>query len=269
MKILKGYVRNHNCPEGCIAESYIVEKAVEFCAEYLSGVDAIGILSNRNMTVDDDIEIGRPLSSGYVVTVDRNEWEQAHRYMLENTSDIQPYVEMDTSYVLPTDGEDAWLPATEPTFNKRKGRGSTTLPNVIKDRSSSVRKAIDYNENGQLIGYNSIKCSSYLGVLARTMILICYKDWFEVPAELKEKLWSCVELTYKVDERSKKNVLPSICSKWRTFKKELTKYICENKSNLEIISNPPAIYGFIEQRCWDSFLVGRLSEEFEVKIIKL
>ncbi|XP_028080882.1 uncharacterized protein LOC114282405 [Camellia sinensis] len=61
MKILKGYVRNRNCPEGCIAESYIVEETVEFCAEYLFGVDAIGIPSNRNMTDNDDIEIGRPL----------------------------------------------------------------------------------------------------------------------------------------------------------------------------------------------------------------
>ena len=77
------------------------------------------------------------------------------------------------------------------------------------------------------------------------------------------------QLTYKVDERSKKNVLSSICSKWRTFKKELTKYIHENKSNPEIISNPPAIYGFVEQIHWDSFLERRLSEEFEVKIIKL
>ncbi|XP_028104536.1 uncharacterized protein LOC114303594 [Camellia sinensis] len=93
IKILKGYVRNRNCPEGCIVESYIVEETVKFCAEYLSGVDAIGIPSNRNMTVDDDVEIGRPLSSGYVVTVDRNEWEQAHHYVLENTSDIQPYIE--------------------------------------------------------------------------------------------------------------------------------------------------------------------------------
>ncbi|GMP50036.1 hypothetical protein CsSME_00016810 [Camellia sinensis var. sinensis] len=170
---------------------------------------------------------------------------------------------MDTSHVLPTDGEDVWLPTTEPKSNKRKARGSTTLPDVINDRSFGVRKATDYNENGQLIGNNSIKCSSYHGVLA------CYKDRFEVPGELKEKLWNCVELTYKVDERSKKKVLSSICSKWRTFKKELTKYIRENKSNPEIISNPPAIYGFVEQRHWDSFLEGRLSEEFEVKIIKL
>ncbi|GMP78596.1 hypothetical protein CsSME_00034479 [Camellia sinensis var. sinensis] len=171
---------------------------------------------------------------------------------------------MDTSHVLPTDGEDAWLPATEPKSNKRKGSDSTTLPDVIKDRSSAIRKAIEYNENGQPIGNNSIKCSSYHGVLARTVVPICYKDWFEVPAELKEKLWSCVELTYKVDERSKKKVLSSICSKWRTFKKEFSKYICENKSNLEIISKPPAIYGFVEQRHWDSFLGRRLSEEFEI-----
>ncbi|XP_028089195.1 uncharacterized protein LOC114289635 [Camellia sinensis] len=26
-----------------------------------------------------------------------------------------------------------------------------------------------------------------------TIVSICYKDWFEVPDELKEKLWSCVE----------------------------------------------------------------------------
>lgn len=73
MKILKGYVHNCNCPKGCIAESYIVKEAVEFGAKYLSIVDAIRIPSNRNMTVDDDIEIGRPLSSVYVVIVDRNE----------------------------------------------------------------------------------------------------------------------------------------------------------------------------------------------------
>lgn len=33
MKTLKCYVRNHNCPEGCIVESYFVEEALAFCAE--------------------------------------------------------------------------------------------------------------------------------------------------------------------------------------------------------------------------------------------
>ncbi|KAH7833673.1 hypothetical protein Vadar_008628 [Vaccinium darrowii] len=63
MKVLKGYVRNHNRPEGCIAESYIVEEALEFCTEYLSGVDPIGIPNARNMTAD-NTEIERPLPGG-------------------------------------------------------------------------------------------------------------------------------------------------------------------------------------------------------------
>ncbi|XP_073133518.1 uncharacterized protein [Henckelia pumila] len=36
MKILKGYVQNHNRPEGCIAECYIAEEAVEFFSDYMS-----------------------------------------------------------------------------------------------------------------------------------------------------------------------------------------------------------------------------------------
>ena len=43
MKTLKDYVHNCYRPEGCIAESYIVEEALDFCAEYLSNCDAIGL----------------------------------------------------------------------------------------------------------------------------------------------------------------------------------------------------------------------------------
>ena len=48
IKILKGYVCNRNRPEGCIAECYIVEEAVEYCLEYLSNMKAVGIPSMRN-----------------------------------------------------------------------------------------------------------------------------------------------------------------------------------------------------------------------------
>ena len=33
MKVLKGYVQNHNYLEGCIIECYITEEAIEFCTE--------------------------------------------------------------------------------------------------------------------------------------------------------------------------------------------------------------------------------------------
>ena len=43
MKILKGYVKNRSRPEGYIVERYIVEEAVEFCTEFLSNVQSIGL----------------------------------------------------------------------------------------------------------------------------------------------------------------------------------------------------------------------------------
>ena len=43
VKILKGYIRNWTRPEGYIIECYIVEKAIEFCSEYLLGVTIIGL----------------------------------------------------------------------------------------------------------------------------------------------------------------------------------------------------------------------------------
>lgn len=91
MKVLKGYVRNRYHPEGCIAESYIAEEAVEFCTDYLADEKAIGIPLNKNF-VACDFEIGRSLPGGMLVRVERNVLEQAHRYVLENTTAVQPYI---------------------------------------------------------------------------------------------------------------------------------------------------------------------------------
>ncbi|CAL9018745.1 unnamed protein product [Prunus brigantina] len=38
-------------PEGCIAERYIAEEAVEFCKEHLSDVSTVGVPSSQNMGV--------------------------------------------------------------------------------------------------------------------------------------------------------------------------------------------------------------------------
>lgn len=92
MKVLKGYVRNRNRPEGCIAECYIAEEALEFCSEYLSEVDAIGVPSTRNMSTDDK-KMGKALPGGRVFKIDQKQWEQAHGHVLDNTPDVQPYIE--------------------------------------------------------------------------------------------------------------------------------------------------------------------------------
>ena len=77
MKILKGYVRNRNRPEGCIAKCYIAEEAVEYCSEYLSNMKAIG----------------KPLSSSHLFRADVKELDQAHLYVLGNTTEVEAYIE--------------------------------------------------------------------------------------------------------------------------------------------------------------------------------
>ena len=63
MKTLKGYVRNCNCPEGCLAESYIAEESLEFCAEYMSNMSIVGVPPGHVQNLSKD----KPLSGGKVV----------------------------------------------------------------------------------------------------------------------------------------------------------------------------------------------------------
>ncbi|KAL6318249.1 hypothetical protein AAG906_035758 [Vitis piasezkii] len=106
MKVLKGYVRNRNRPEGCIAECYIAEEAIEFCTEYLSNVDAIGIPISANI----DQKVGAPIPGGQVVTIDSNLWLHAHHYVLKNTTIVQPYIEEHME----------WLKLKNPRQSKRQ-----------------------------------------------------------------------------------------------------------------------------------------------------
>ncbi|XP_030505370.2 uncharacterized protein LOC115720357 [Cannabis sativa] len=87
MKILKGYVRNRSRPEGCIIECYITEEAVEFCSEYMSGVQSVGL----NDEVKSSIIVNR--RGSVVCTVGKNELDEAHRLVLQNTINIQLYIE--------------------------------------------------------------------------------------------------------------------------------------------------------------------------------
>ncbi|KAL6279600.1 hypothetical protein ACE6H2_016481 [Prunus campanulata] len=87
MKVLKGYVQNRTRPEGCIAERYIAEEAVEFCTDHLSDVSTVGVPSSQNMGVS------KPLSGCTVGLVDMDLLNQAHLYVLENTEEVLSYIE--------------------------------------------------------------------------------------------------------------------------------------------------------------------------------
>ncbi|KAI5350198.1 hypothetical protein L3X38_003089 [Prunus dulcis] len=87
MTVLKRYVQNRTRPEGCIAERYIAEEAVEFCTQHLSDVSTVGVPSSQKMGVS------KPLSGCTVSVVDQDLLNQAHLYVLENTEEVLPYIE--------------------------------------------------------------------------------------------------------------------------------------------------------------------------------
>ena len=89
MKPIKGYVRNRYRPEGCIAECYIAEEALEFCTEYLSNCNSIGLPTGCLI----DFTVERPLGGANIKVVDGPTLAQAHRCVLVNTPEIQPYIE--------------------------------------------------------------------------------------------------------------------------------------------------------------------------------
>lgn len=90
MKVLKSYVRSRARPEGCNAEASICEEAVEFCSDFLSGLDPIGLGSLNSRT---EIQSDRPLSAGTYVRPDVQQLKQAHLHVLQNIGEVHPYVE--------------------------------------------------------------------------------------------------------------------------------------------------------------------------------
>ncbi|BBG99224.1 hypothetical protein Prudu_008839 [Prunus dulcis] len=104
MKVLKGYVQNRTRPEGCIAERYIAEEAVEFCTQHLSDVSTVGVPSSQKMGVS------KPLSGCTVSVVDQDLLNQAHLYVLENTEEVLPYIEQHMIHIK----------TAYPKFRKRK-----------------------------------------------------------------------------------------------------------------------------------------------------
>ena len=70
MKVLKDFVRNPAWPEGCIAESYLVEECIRFCSEFLKKTTNVQEKVDRNMEYENNsILEGRPISSGTTFTL--------------------------------------------------------------------------------------------------------------------------------------------------------------------------------------------------------
>lgn len=88
---LKKYVRNRARPEGSIANGYLVEECMTFVSRYLNDVESKENRPPRNY--DDDCEFGKPLGKGISTVFDHVTIIQAHRWVLANCDDLQPYRE--------------------------------------------------------------------------------------------------------------------------------------------------------------------------------
>jgi Domain of unknown function (DUF4218)/Transposase family tnp2/Domain of unknown function (DUF4216) len=84
MKILKGYSKNPYRPEASIVERYVVEEAMEFCKDYLSGA---------TIQSQHDEGISKGTRGIKLKNKPREEVLQAHLYILNNTEEVQPYID--------------------------------------------------------------------------------------------------------------------------------------------------------------------------------
>ena len=89
MKTFKGYVKNPYRPKVSIVERYIPEEAIEFCTNYMSEVDAIGVLKTQY----EGRHEGKGTRGVRVIREDKQQVLQAHLYILNNTDDVLPFLD--------------------------------------------------------------------------------------------------------------------------------------------------------------------------------
>ncbi|KAL5547332.1 hypothetical protein UlMin_007019, partial [Ulmus minor] len=147
-------------------------------------------------------------------------------------------------------------------YKRRRVRGATYMPRVLKKRLLGERVKVVFNSRGQPVGENGVELQSYIGVLARQTIPLTFREWREVPKELKEKIWEEIQVSYDVDLRDRKLIISSAGAKWRQFKSNLTvEHIIPFKDQPEKLQRPPEIYNYISKKDWDTFVAIRLSEK--------
>ncbi|XP_075494357.1 uncharacterized protein LOC142531956 [Primulina tabacum] len=84
---------------------------------------------------------------------------------------------------------------------KKKARGSSKLKMVS---GQDKCKELERYEFGQPVGDNSLKYPSFLGCMIKEFVPYTLNGWNDISKEVKDRMWSCPQLTYKVDDCEKK-----------------------------------------------------------------
>lgn len=94
MKVLKDFVRNPARPEGCIAEAYLGEECMRFCAQFLKKTTSVEDKPDRNTEYENSsILEGRPISAATSCTLTETEKNIAHLAVIQNMAMVDPFVE--------------------------------------------------------------------------------------------------------------------------------------------------------------------------------
>ena len=135
MKILKGYVKNHYRLEASMIERYIAEESIEFCSEYMSKANPIGLPANSWHHMHFTSKCLRGVN---IVSKSLSEVLQAHLYILNNTDEVIRYIEAHKAIVKANNPRrvEKWVLMEHnrtfmPWFKDKVFKDSTTLETLI------------------------------------------------------------------------------------------------------------------------------------------
>ncbi|XP_074361820.1 uncharacterized protein LOC141702002 [Apium graveolens] len=124
MKTFKEYVRNRAHPEGCIAEAYIAEEAVECLVNFEK--PTVGLPGR-----DKNKEKYRPLSGATMIKPSIKDLHQAHLCLLQNSNELAPYFNEHMAFLV------ARYPLHENDEEWLKNKQNETFPNWFQKKISS------------------------------------------------------------------------------------------------------------------------------------
>ena len=96
MKIFKGYVKNHYRPKASMIKRSIAEESIDFCSEYISKANPIGLLAN---SWHHRCSTSKCLRGVHIVSKSRSLVLQAHLHILNSTYEVIPHIDANNAIV--------------------------------------------------------------------------------------------------------------------------------------------------------------------------
>ncbi|KAG6474454.1 hypothetical protein ZIOFF_068389 [Zingiber officinale] len=158
-------------------------------------------------------------------------------------------------------------PIVDEKIDKKKGRGASKLKMVS---GQDKCKELERNEFGQPIGDNSVKYASFLGCMIKEFVPYTLDGWSDIDEEVKDRMWSCLQMTYKVEDWEKKTIFQKLAKLWRDRKSKLQILVREANTS-RVASRDLSLLKpeFMDQNQWDLFVQRTLLSTFQVSIYSL